>query len=200
MTTNTTRRRSRERAHLTIDLRQMRLALGLDVKAAAIILGEPQSLLFNQEEAGRDADRGFLDETRDKYLAHALAAAASGDFPPVVVKSATTIYWLRHGLGLTHTEAGKILKLRPAAVEDIETASRAFPETLRQQLWATYVEWASRAVRRQERWKSARPQRAAIAPVAINTRINDLVAMQSLAYGRQMSPAEAEAEVLRLLS
>lgn len=198
--------RSRSTALILPDIRQLRLALGLSLAEGADLVKETPSLLASQESEGHAADRQFVDDTTDAYLAHALTLVCRGALPPMLPTdgTATAIWRFRMGLGLSPSDAAGIVGTRWWDLEALEGSTRGAGPGERETVWRSYAQWAARR-RRREAQSAAR--RAAAGP-AVTTRNNpfgamdaerDRAAMLKLAYTPQVSAAEAEAIALKYL-
>lgn len=203
MTAGKPQRRIRSNASITLDLRSLRLAIGLPLDAAAVLLGEPANLLFDQESAGLGADRQFVDACFERYLEHAHELSRTGRLPVMQPDDggAPLIYRFRTGLGLTPRVAAEVLGMTWAELERLE-GSFGSTRLEREAAWRGYVDWALR-----RRNRSARRAAASSAPTVVPARkafaeldaSRELAAMQRVAYARQPSAAEAEEFVLRYL-
>ncbi|MFC0678335.1 hypothetical protein ACFFGH_10835 [Lysobacter korlensis] len=188
---------------ITPDLRRLRMALGLQVQSAAALLGEPASLLENQESA-RSADPVFVASVLSKYLDYGSALSREGTMPLMAtVRRTTAVYELRLSLGLRPDRAALILGISVSELDAIESAGAETPKSRRDRAWSTYIDWAIRRRRRLDR--RARVQRRVVRRGNSSERnmlvdpTAELREMHKLAYAPRLSPAQAEAEVWKYL-
>jgi hypothetical protein len=193
--------RSRYRAIIMHDLRQLRHGLVLSISEAATLLGEHPSLLQTQEEGGSREDRVFTAECARCYMVYAAKRARTHDLPPMTDSSGTsTVYWLRVGLGLKERDCVAILRRSREWIDSVEAGSHPLPDSIRAIAWCGYVDWAHRHYRWQDRLAATRPRTVTEKrKLQVSWSSTESSEFQRLAYTPLLSPTQAEAEARRLL-
>lgn len=194
----TVRRRSRHKAEIKPDLRSLRQAFGLSLGAASQVVGEPASLLLNQEESVWP-DIATREACARRYVEHGLHTA-----PPSLKTTGGTspLYRLRVGLGLSLADCASISSSTQRVVEAMESAQSALPPELKTVAWTDYLQWAQREYRRIDRWRAAQPE-SPHKPLSALTEFDQLREtneVHRLAYAPPITPKQAEAHALRWLS
>lgn len=195
------RHRSRHVAITAPDLRSLRQGLGLTLSEAAAVLGEPPSLLQQQEQGGSGTDKEFIDECLAKLCEQIIVAAHGHALPPVIDSQGTpSIYWLRFGLGLSTKDAAAILGRAVEEIDSLEDGQSSVPHAVRDEAWLCYAAWVERTRRRFARvWREPEPIPSRVRERRLHHRVIRSPALDRLAYTPQLSTVEAEARARKAL-
>ena len=190
---------SRYPARIAPNLRSLRTSIGLTVQEAAGILGE-QAALVHDQEAATYPSPDFSQAAATMYLAHAVVEAKHGRFPTMSdIRGATTLDWLRRGLGLEVSDIRAILRASHWQCERLLDGASPLPEGIRRAAWLTAADWARRRLRRLERHRELVERLAAARGPIAGMTARQVAEMELAAATGRRAGLETEMDALRLL-
>jgi hypothetical protein len=183
------------------NVRQFRLALGLSLEEAAMLLDEHHSLVFSQEDAGLKADELYVEAALGEYLEAARAVVEEDRLPPALTaQRVSSLYHLRNALGLSIKNAALVQRTSMRIVELREDASKSLPAGTMQHAWRTYVDWAVESCDRSRTHANQGSTDRRPAPRDPFADLDQERERTEIGRLANPSPAEARAFVLRFLA